>query len=89
MRGICTLSLIFFFFVCLAKRVKGPLQRAGNEGPDQPAHSRRLIRAFVTRLQNQWLLWNVSWKSPDQTAIYRLVTTFAFVNGAILSHEIM
>ena len=32
------------------------MQFAGNAGPDQPAHSRRLIRAFVARLQNQWIL---------------------------------
>ena len=29
------------------------MQFAENAGPDQPAHSRRLIWAFVVRLQNQ------------------------------------
>ena len=29
---------------------------ADNAGPDQPAHKRRLILAFVVRLQNQWIL---------------------------------
>ena len=31
------------------------MQFADNAGPDQPAHSRRLIRTFVVRLQNQWI----------------------------------
>ena len=36
------------------QRTKSVLtQTADNAGPDQPAHSRRLIRAFVARLQNQ------------------------------------
>ena len=34
------------------KQVKGLMQFADNAGPDQLAHSRRLIRAFVARLQN-------------------------------------
>ena len=29
---------------------------ADNAGPDQPAHMRRLIKAFIARLQNQWIL---------------------------------
>ena len=32
---------------------------ADSEGPDQPAHSRSLIRAFTVRLQNQWIQQNV------------------------------
>ena len=32
------------------------MQFADNEGPDQPAHKRRLIRACVVRLQNRWIL---------------------------------
>ena len=32
------------------------MQSADNAGPDQPAHSRRLIWAFAVRLQNQWIL---------------------------------
>ena len=28
----------------------------GNEGPDQPAHPRGLIRAFAVRYQNHWIL---------------------------------
>ena len=36
-----------------AQRTKGALmQFADNAGPDQPAQMRRLIRAFVVRLQN-------------------------------------
>ena len=35
---------------------KGPfMQFADNEGPDQPAHKRRLIKATIVRLQNQWI----------------------------------
>ena len=41
----------------------------GNEGPDQPAHSRRLIRAFDARFQNHKLLRNRSNREgPDDTA---------------------
>ena len=36
------------------------MQSADNAGPDQPAHKRRLIRAFVVRLQNQWILYYMS-----------------------------
>ena len=37
-----------------AQRTKRALmQFAANRGPDQPAHSRRLIRAFVAHLQNR------------------------------------
>ena len=32
------------------------MQFADDTGPDQPAHLRRLIWAFVVRLQNQWIL---------------------------------
>ena len=31
------------------------IQFADSEGPDQPARMRRLIWAFVVRLQNQWI----------------------------------
>ena len=31
------------------------MQFADNAGPDQPAHLRRLISAFVARLRNQWM----------------------------------
>ena len=33
---------------------------ADNAGQDQPAHLRRLIRAFVARIQNQWILLYMS-----------------------------
>ena len=36
---------------------------ADSEGPDQPAHLRRLIRAFAVHRQNHWLLYNVSMES--------------------------
>ena len=38
---------------------------AGSEGPDQPAHSRSLIRNFRVRLLNQWILQNISKKRED------------------------
>ena len=46
---------------CLAFHVignarKGPIQFADSVGPDQPAHKRRLLKAFVVRLQNQCTL---------------------------------
>ena len=31
------------------------MQMADNAGPDQTAHLRRLIRAFVVHLQNPWI----------------------------------
>ena len=42
---------------------------ADSEGPDQPAHSRCLIRTFTVREQNHWTLQNVSMESkcPDDT----------------------
>ena len=36
------------------------MQFADNTDPDQPAHSRRLIWAFVFRILNQWILYNIS-----------------------------
>ena len=42
---------------------------ADSEGPDQPAHSRSLIRTFTVHYQNHWILQNV-WmesKGPDDT----------------------
>ena len=36
------------------------MQFADNEGPDQPAQRRRLIRAVVVRLQNHWMLLYMS-----------------------------
>ena len=40
-----------------AQRIKSALvQFAGNAGPDQRAHSHRLIRAFVAHILNQWIL---------------------------------
>ena len=46
------------------------LGMCGNEGPDQPAHSRSLIRAFTVRKQNHWILKTVLMESkcPDETA---------------------
>ena len=36
---------------------KGPFMHfVDNAGPDQPTHKRRLIRTFIVRLQNQWIL---------------------------------
>ena len=49
------------------------MQFANNAGPDQPAHLRRLVWAFVVRLQNQWIL-QYMWTNrecPDQTALVR------------------
>ena len=42
---------------------------AENEGPDQSAHPRSLIRAFAVRKQNHWILYNVSMerKCLDET----------------------
>ena len=46
------------------------MQFADNAGPDQPAHKRRLIRAFFVRLQNQQILQYMSKnrECSDQTA---------------------
>ena len=46
------------------------MQFADNAGPDQPAHKRRLIRAFIVRLQNQQILQYMSKnrECSDQTA---------------------
>ena len=44
-----------------AKRTKRALVLiSDNAGPDQSPHSRRLIWAFVSRLQNQWILQYMS-----------------------------
>ena len=42
---------------------------AVNEGPDQTAHARSLIRAFVARCENHWIVQNISAKRgcPDET----------------------
>ena len=37
-------------------RKRALMQCAGNAGPGQPAHSRRLIQTFAARLYNQWIL---------------------------------
>ena len=37
-------------------RKRALMQFVDNAGPDQPAHLRSLIWAFVVRLQNQWIL---------------------------------
>ena len=39
------------------------MEFADNVGPDQPARMRRLIRAFVARLQNQWILKHMPTKN--------------------------
>ena len=46
---------------------------ADDTGPDQPAHERRLIRNFVARLQNRWILkfMSTSRKYLDQSAWMR------------------
>ena len=36
---------------------------ADSEGPGQPAHSRRLTRAFAVRLQKYWILLNLLMES--------------------------
>ena len=38
---------------------------ANSEGPDQPAHTRSLIRAFTARRQIHWILQNVRMESKD------------------------
>ena len=56
------------------------MQFADNEGPDQPAHLRRLIWAFVVHLQDEWILYYMSTirECPDQSAQGRvLIWTFA------------
>ena len=46
-------------FWSLKKRKKnGFMPYVDNEGPDQTAHARSLIRTFVARLQAQWILCN-------------------------------
>ena len=53
---------------------------ADNSGPDQPARMRRMIRAYVVRLQNQWILSYLSTKRQcqDQTAwMHMFVWTIA------------
>ena len=52
------------------------MQFAGNAVPDLPAH----FRAFVARLQYQWILWYMSTNREcfDQTAgMHMLILTFA------------
>ena len=48
---------------------------AGNEGPDQTAYLRSLIRAFFARLQNLWILQNISTnrEGPEQNVQMRRV----------------
>ena len=36
-----------------------PMQFADSTGPVQPAHSHRMIKAFVARLHNQLILQNI------------------------------
>ena len=51
------------------------VQFTDNAGPDQPALKRRLIRAFIVRLQNQWMLLYMltNRESSDQTARMRML----------------
>ena len=67
------------------------------EGPDQPAHLRRLILAFAVRKQNHWILYDVKIenKYPDETAhvqddgnphiLRMLEDTFSFDAARILA----
>ena len=49
----CTLFSKYKIFIYHAQLAKWVIMSlTGNEGPDQTAHVRSLIRAFVTRLQN-------------------------------------
>ena len=59
-------------YMACAKRKDafGHLAFANNEGPDQPAHLRRLIWAFAVRLQNHWLLKIVLYVSLDSKCSY-------------------
>ena len=53
---------------------------ADNTGSDQPAHKRRLIRASIVCLQNQWILLYMSpnGECSDQTAcMHMLICTYA------------
>ena len=36
---------------------------ADSEGPDQPAHPRSLIRAFIVRLKNHWIVQNIGMRA--------------------------
>ena len=64
---------------------------SGNEGPDQTAHLRSLIRAFDTRLKNQWILYSMSTNRicSDQIARMRIgsgSSLFAYDLRALFSH---
>ena len=53
---------------------------SGNEGPDQTAHSRSLIRAFISRLQCHLILMNISTNregSGETTRMNRLILVIA------------
>ena len=66
----CMYPCIIFITSCINGHAKTCLRAyADSEGPDQPAHSHSLIRAFVVRKQNHWLLQNVSMESKclDET----------------------
>ena len=47
-------ALLFAYDAQCMKRAL--MQIKDNTGPDQPVHLHRLIRVFVARLQNQWIL---------------------------------
>ena len=54
---------------------------ANSEGPDQPAHPCRLIRAFAVYKQNHWILKNTRWRA---NALMRLSALQDDVNQHIL-----
>ena len=55
--SVCKSKANIIEVLCNAQRTKKALMRSADyTGPDQPAHLCRLIRAFVVRLQNQWIL---------------------------------
>ena len=45
---------------------------ANSQGPDQPAHLRSLIKAFIVRGQNHWILQNVWIESKGPNDILRM-----------------
>ena len=55
--GLADPRVIHMYALDGARVVKVALTScAGNEDPDQTAHLRSLIWAFIARLQNQWIL---------------------------------
>ena len=53
---ICTLFLRCVSYGLRVMRKTRLRAYADSEGPDQPAHSRSLIRAFTVRCQSNWIL---------------------------------